>query len=259
MLLPEWRGTNSMDRDPGARNVGRAWRQGARALLLWVLACLLIPATSWGQSYNIDLGADEGTPTSAYGGAAGTPGLWNTLTTSGLHPLLSTTGISASVTVNVSDSPSGNFAGAATDDHRLLGDNVLDCINDDWLLEFDSLVPATYTVTLYAPEHPAVETGDMNVNGLTVSNLVGNLSTLVDGVSYASVDVSVTDGTLVVSSDGVGAGSNCAGIAGVQVTEIGPPSLPALLPLSRAVLLLSIVVAASLVRMRARVEEGVGV
>jgi hypothetical protein len=58
----------------------------------------------------------------------------------------------------------------------LLGDNLLDCVSDDWTLLFDGLTSGSYTIFLYGPEHPAVETGNMTVNGFAVPNVPGGAS-----------------------------------------------------------------------------------
>ncbi|HIF91548.1 MAG TPA: hypothetical protein EYQ60_00240 [Myxococcales bacterium] len=139
----------------------------------------------------------------------------------------------------------------ATDDHSLLGDNLLECVTDDWSLLFAGLTPASYTVSVYAPEHLVVETGEMTLNGVVLPNLPGGIDTLLLGVSYGTIEAPVIDGTLLIASDGVGIGGSCAGLAGVQVQQI-PAAVPSLQPVATGILLIALFVTPGLARLRAQ-------
>ena len=164
---------------------------------------------------NIDFGTVFSEPTSDYGAAAGQDGYWNR---AGLDvtALFDTFGFGPGASVNVTaDVGTGNIGGPpSSDDEKLLEDNFYSANGNSWSANLSGLASGAYTVFLYAPSHPSVPTGDMTVGGVAVPSIPGNSgSTLIEGTSWVSVQVTVTDGTLMIS----GAGTSFSGLAGIQV------------------------------------------
>ena len=97
----------------------------------WGMAVLVATGSLMGQSLNVDInrasGSGSGVPSSAYGAAAGQPGVWNDVApgTSGTVTLVGLDGSSSGVTLTRGGNgggDSGTVAGSSTDYGKLLWD-----------------------------------------------------------------------------------------------------------------------------------------
>jgi len=170
---------------------------------------------------NIDFGTfgtAPSVPTSDYGAAAGQDGYWNRAGL-GVTALFDTFGLGPGASVNVTaDVGTGGIGDPpSSDDGKLLNDNFYSANGNSWSANLSGLVSGAYTVFLYAPTNSAVPTGDMTVGGVAVPSIPGDTgSTLIEGTSWVSVQVTVTDGTLMIS----GTGTSYSGLAGIQVVPV---------------------------------------
>jgi len=166
---------------------------------------------------NIDFGTAHSEPTSDYGAAAGQDGYWNRAGL-GVTALLDTFGLGPGASVNVTaDSGDGAHGVPSSDDEKLLQDNFYSRNGNSWSANLSGLASGVYDVFLYAPTNSAVPTGDMTVGGVAVPSIPGDTdSTLIEGTSWVSAQVTVTDGTLMIS----GAGTRYSGLAGIQVVTV---------------------------------------
>lgn len=193
------------------------------------LSCLALVLSVAGlaaaQDINVDVGAEFGPPSTAFGGAAGQPGFWNEVGSLGAHGVLDVSGEATSVTVTLlSESAEGWAGDGAGDLAKLIGDNSLDCVDpDEWKVTFDGLADGTYQVYLYAPFNNSVGTGDMMVGDTSVSEIHGAGAPLQEGVNWVQATVGVTGGELEIEGQEGDAG--CVGIAGIQLNLLGsePP------------------------------------
>jgi len=172
---------------------------------------------------NIDLGTANSVPTSGYGAAAGQDGYWNR-TGLGVTALSDTSGLPSGASVNVNaDFETGAYGAPSSDDEMLLEDNFYSIDGNSWSANLSGLVSGPYTVFLYAPSNPSVPTGAMTVGNVAVSSIPGSTgSTLIEGTSWVSAQVTVTDGTLMIS----GAGASYSGLAGMQVVPVQVQAMP---------------------------------
>jgi hypothetical protein len=172
---------------------------------------------------NIDLGTAHSEPTSGYGAAAGQNGYWNR-TGLGVTALSDTSGLPSGASVNVNANfGTGTYGVPSSDDEMLLEDNFYSMDGNSWSANLSGLVSGAYTVFLYAPSNPSVPTGDMAVGGVVVSSIPGSTgSNLIEGTSWVSAQVTVTDGTLMIS----GAGASYSGLAGIQVVPVQLQAMP---------------------------------
>lgn len=186
--------------------------------------------------FNIDLGASRGTPAESYG-AAGAPGVWNTIG-GGTTPLVDVTGAPSSANATFSGFIEAQATTSPPNAGPLLADNLEDCTTpSDWLLDVDGLPDDDFRVTLYGPSNTGAQTGAMTVNDVPVPTLLGDPgSTLIEGTSVARVVVPTFIGK--VKTVGVGGGfGECRGIAGIQFERlVPPPRVPALGPAGTALL-----------------------
>ena len=116
----------------------------------------------------------------------------------------------------------------------------------------DGLSDGDYRVWIYAATAASgaggstIETGTVEVNGVVVSSLPGDASgALIEGTSYARVDVSVSAGAIGILGTGTGA-TACAGVAGIQIEGPLPPPVPSLATESQALLAALLVAGAGL-------------
>jgi hypothetical protein len=166
---------------------------------------------------NIDFGTFFSEPTSDYGAAAGQDGSWNRAGL-GVTALVDTFGLPSGASVNVTADDGTGYIGStpSNDDEELLQDNFYSGNGNSWSANLSGLASGTYDVFLYAPSNSSVPTGDMTVGGVAVPSIPGNSgSTLIEGTSWVSVQVTVTDGTLMIS----GAGTSYSGLAGIQIVS----------------------------------------
>lgn len=173
------------------------------------------------QSLNVDLGFAEGPPGTAYGAAAGFAGHWNEVGF-GVSALDDASGKPSGVSVAVAAAGTSSNAPATDADGWLLEDYIIE-FSDPFSLTFNGLAPGDYRVFVYAPSGPSVETGALTIEGIAVASLPGDpASSLVEGASWASVDVTVgSDGLLDVTS----AGGPIVGLAGIQIVSLARQAL----------------------------------
>jgi hypothetical protein len=138
--------------------------RGASAAILLAVVAGMAPAAAVAQSLNLDFGSSGSGPPATYG-AAGRPGVWNSIpaahgtTTPGLLDL-------SGAPTGVSVTQIGGLALLDVSDPSVTGDDAL--LLDDFLVTYDGglesciflngLLPGTYEVLIYArmPD-PAVE------------------------------------------------------------------------------------------------------
>jgi len=190
--------------------------------LVLVASLAVLASSALGQSFNIDLGPSQGTPSNGFSAAANQSGMWDTLglgTTSNLPGLSgSPTSVSATVTAGYD---SGGYPVCGGDIDALLGDNIYTG-SGNWSVLFNGLANGTYQVYLYGPRNSSVDTGAIDVNGVSVADFTGDSCSLDEGVAYAVAEnVEVTDGTMTIAGDGTGL--SYAGLAGVQLVSPAPP------------------------------------
>lgn len=169
------------------------------------------------QSLNIDLGTAEGEPPSTYPAAAAF-GHWTGVAVGPVTPLLDLAGKSSGVSLDVGAAGTSTIGAAISSDEDLLHDFII--AFGPYSVTLNGLSQGPYRVFVYAPSSASVETGPLTIEGVPVANLTGDPdSNLIEGVSWASVDISVgADGLL----DVVGAGGPTVGLAGIQVVSLAP-------------------------------------
>jgi len=178
------------------------------------------------QAFNIDFGSAYGTPADTFGGAAGQPGHWNQVV-GVLTDLDHLDGSASAVSMTVLTDSFGGTNGAvpSNDTEELLNDNLFrDAANGAWGMTIGSFLPnGRYRVFLYAPSNVVVSSGDLLVEGVEVADFPGDSgSTLIEGTSWVSVDVTIDDGTLNISGS---IGSGNSGLAGMQILRLERQSL----------------------------------
>ena len=189
--------------------------------ILVVCAVVLSPVTGHSESFNIDMSnAYIGSPASSYG-AAGSAGTWNAIADGVSKSLVNLSGESTGASVVVT---AGNYAGigglCSPADLQAL---IRDCVYSEestWSASFSGLSNGTYTLIIYAPNFGAiVPTGTLLVNGTEYSSIEGELDcTLTPNVTYRSVEVTISDGTLLITGTPSG---TYAGVAGLQLSLNG--------------------------------------
>ena len=185
---------------------------------LWPISGSAIPI-------NIDFGSASGSPLDTYGAASGQVGTWNTISSLGVTSgLVDLGGSSTSVSISLTGTDFGNSPGPGVD-QALLGD-MLYSSGGFWEVSLSNLDNGTYDIFYYAPFH-TMNTGVMDINGVSVASLEGSINTLSQGVSWDLLSsVAITDGTLNLGS-GVNFGTPWNGIAGIQIVEPGAVPVPA--------------------------------
>lgn len=174
------------------------------------------------QPLNIDLSSTVGTPSDVFGAAANQPGRWNTVGLGATSNLLAPSGAPTSVDITVTaDFDDGKSPGCGGDLDALIADNIFsDGSTSTWSVFLSGLADREYSVYLYGPTNPAVATGDMIVNGTPVPSITGNDCSLTKGLTFVSVQTTVSGGTLSITGDATGTGFDFVGLSGLQVSEV---------------------------------------
>jgi hypothetical protein len=189
------------------------------------------PQRSSATSLNIDFGtAVYGTPSSSYGAYASQPGVWNSITSTGITNLVDLTGAALpGVTLNLSpgvftDGNVGPLPNLSAGDVALIGDNFY-TLGTGWGVTLSGLQNGSYNLFVYSPANDIVPTSSYVVNGVTETNLhdtsEDTTTPLTLGVNYAIDSVLVTNGSIVISN-GTDAGF-ISGLAGLQVAPVAVP------------------------------------
>ena len=188
--------------------------------LLGALVCVT-PTARAGDPFNIDFGVVYGTPRTSYGGIAGQTGIWNKVGI-GASGLFKATGTLSGTTLTVvaeTGTGTGTTVTPITPDELLLNDNFFTSSGNTWSATFTNLADGDYLVVLYASSNPVVPTGAMTVGQAPVASIPGALGMgQIQGVTWTSVPVTVTGGTLPISGSDVA----FSGLAGVQLLPITP-------------------------------------
>jgi hypothetical protein len=218
--------------------------------LIAVTGLFATAAPALASSLYIDFGSSSAAPSSLFGAAAGTAGVWNNVSGLGtVADLFDAFGVRTDVDVTVSaESADGTGGGGTTDAYRLMQDNFYSTPGKTWSVWLSGLTDGLYDVYLYEPMNMFLGTGTGAVNGQTFSNINGNFGgTFIKGGNYLLLsDVLVTNGTLSATGGETGA---LSGLAGLQLVDRRPsPTTP--VPEPGTLLLLSAGLAAAGVRRR---------
>lgn len=189
------------------------------AALLLVTACgsdsdsTPPPPAASPDMFNIDFSSHWGTPADTYGAAAAQSGVWNAHTdiAGGSVTLLDLAGGASAATIAVTATDDGWTGSAAGDTQLLLNDNFY-LSGATWTVDIAGLVNTSYLLYIYGPAHTSVTTGDMTINGVSVTGIPGG-TTLVEGTSHVIHPITVTDGTISMS----GTGASFVGLSGLQI------------------------------------------
>jgi hypothetical protein len=189
------------------------------------------------QSINVDVGANTtfGTPSSSYGAAASSPGVWNAFNAAsiGSTSLLDLSGATTGVTLSIAGGQ-GNFQfdnpGTTGDDQALMDDtgdlNLSGGGLDTATYTFLGLANGRYRVYIYAwaPDSPAFTTDALASGGEPCVETCGGAGWTgvhVEGATYVVQDVAVSNGILTVDvATNLGWGS-CNGIQLVKAPTAG--------------------------------------
>lgn len=184
------------------------------------------------SSYYVDVGAPGSIPSSAYGGAAGAPGVWNGFNAAspGPAPMLTTTGASSPVSLQISGG-GGNFSfdNAATfgDDQALMDDtgdlNVPGSGLDTAVYTFQGLTNGRYRVYVYAwtPDFPGFTTDVRPSGGQPCTEACGGANwsgVHVEGQTYLVQEISVSTGALTIAA---ASNSGRGSVNGIQIVPLG--------------------------------------
>jgi hypothetical protein len=177
---------------------------------------------SHAQKLNIDLGAALGTPSDAYGAVSGQTGRWNTVGLGVTSGLVDTTAAPTAVNITVSaDADTGQQSGCPTADADACVADAIYTANGTWTVNLAGLANGTYEVFLYAPRHSLMATGNILVSGIAIASIAGTSDCdLTEGAGSVWVRVTVLDGTLSLTGNSAGSGSNYAGLAALQLTRL---------------------------------------
>jgi len=171
---------------------------------------------------NIDFGQELGAPSDTFGGAAGRPGVWNSIT-NGVSPLLGLSGELSGASANVYAESATDDTGETpvTDEDRLLDDYLLGDGAPVWFVEIAGIAAGDYRVYIYGPPQlGSFPTGTISVGGIPLPTLPGDPnSMLVPAVSWTAVAVTVTDTLLIVGNGEI----PDYGISGLQVVPVPEP------------------------------------
>ena len=211
-------------------------QRGFLCVLGLIAAVLMGPGGARAESINIDFSGSRGTPNSAFGGAAGQPGTWTSITSTGnTWNLPGLDGSATDVYLNLSGFMSttgtGGNSGALA---ALLDDNFLTNDDNGWTVTLNNIDAGTYDVYVYAPGNTSVSTGAYTINGVPMSSLPGadNQTSFVLGTNYDVLSgLSVSGGTITLSSSD----PLHVGLAGLQLM-IPEPGTALLLAAGLAVL-----------------------
>jgi hypothetical protein len=214
-------------------------QRGFLCVLGMIAAVLWWPGGALAESINIDFWNARGTPSSAFGGAAGQPGTWASITSTGITSNLpgldgSPTDVSLSLaSPGALSMGTGGTSGALG---ALLDDNFFTSVGNSsgWTVTLSGIDPGTYDVYVYAPANTSVSTGAYTINGVPMPSLPGAdpLTSFVLGTNYDVLSgLSVSGGTITLSSSDPW----YVGLSGIQVV-IPEPGTALLLAAGLAVL-----------------------
>jgi hypothetical protein len=212
---------------------GKICRELGRGALA-ALAGLGIAAGAWGQSFNIDINSEFGTPqegggppSSAFGAAANQSGFWNAVPAQGPgnFALRNLSGqLSGVMLIGPAGGSGGgnNFPGNTGDFAFLLND--FRSINPSNTFTFTGLANGLYELYSYAvyPSQTSLTTTLVTVGGVThavTGPMPGNEFIL--GITHSIHTVSVTSGTLAVTLDM--SGPNNGILNGFQLVVVPEP------------------------------------
>jgi len=190
-------------------------------LLLVLGLALLLPGTSAGQAFNVDLAAvSGGAPSDAFGAASGQGGHWQNATL-GPAMLDDVEGNATAVQYSSTFTSAYGALGLTEDVDKLLRDCAR-VTSGPWTVTLSGLAPGEYRLYLYGYSSSAasIQSGYMSVEGVPTDTLVGfGDGGLLRNVNWLSVDVRVgVDGLLVI--DSLGTGSNSSGLSGLQLVPL---------------------------------------
>lgn len=175
-----------------------------------LLASIGLCSATSAQSFNVDLGvASVGTPSASYGGAGGSPGVWNGIDPSGAQApqaLVDLFGAPTNVTLSMPVS-----GGVSTANPCLMGEDRL--LLEDYVdplpggaYVFEGIANGNYTVICYsfAPDDFTLTTDIDVLGGAGGVQVVGGYdwcSTMTQGQldTFSMHTVNVTDGTITVT------------------------------------------------------------
>ena len=203
-------------------------RSGARAVALFIAlgsACGIARA----QSFNIDFGLDAA-PSSTYGAASGSAGVWNQIDTLGpTSGLIDTAGVVTSSALDLEDA--GFFPSSpqppATDLQALAGDSFSAVVGQAWFVSVTGLKPGAYDLYFYSSTSSLNTTGNFLINGRRVVKDFGpanpnEMSPLRNYRVVQSFEIG-SSGTLRVRGEYILSSPIVYGLAGLQIVEAGPP------------------------------------
>lgn len=196
-----------------------------------------------GQSFSVDMdigfgdsGVGNGAPSSAFGGAAGTPGVWNRIDAGGQDPtyLLGLDGIRSHVLLTLSGgfgSGYGYHNGLDSGDYALLM-NDASRVGDEVEFTLSGLRAGRYLVYTYAVDPSGVQ----NASAVTVPGadnpvqactgpIPGNQ--FIQGITHTVHSIDLSSDTLTIQVSGPWPHTYCNGFQVVAVPEPSP-----LLPLA---------------------------
>lgn len=169
---------------------------------------------------NIDFGSNIGTPATSFSGASSQLGVWNSITST-TTSLVSTAGTEHGVTLTLNANQlnvTGSYCMMYTNEEYLLCDGFLTNALSTWSITVSGLNDGNYNLYIYAITSDSTsssETGLMDVNGTPVSSMPGEMYTaLTEYISYVSVPVTVTNGSINIS--GTSPTEN-TGLSGLQI------------------------------------------
>jgi hypothetical protein len=197
--------------------------------VLFAAAYAAVVSPLCAQSFNIDFSTEynsgHGSVSSTYGAAANQAGVWNEITSDGPTALVDLSGAASGASYQSGVGLSYNCTiapGTSTDEICLLGDGMM-AMNGTWRFSITGLSNADYTIYYYEPAHSSVSTGAFTVNGIAATPLSSTSTTLTQNVNWASMQVTVTDGTLSFVGSSV-QDTTFYGLAGLQI--VGPVPEP---------------------------------
>jgi hypothetical protein len=190
---------------------------------------------AFGQSINIRFGTVTSTPSPSYG-AAGLPGVWNTLQLTPineLEPLVSLAGtpIAAQYYQNGSSSLLTYDNPLTSGDDKSLMDSMLLSVNNptDGCFWVQGMLHGTYEVTIYAmtPNNPSLLNRTRVDNATTGPVMVGGTwpGHQQEGVTYSRFTVTTNDG-VIAFHDGLAGAVIQSGMNAAQFRYMSPCATP---------------------------------
>ena len=225
--------------------IGTSLARGVRAArCIAAMVGVMCAGGASGQSFNVDIdvttGAGASVPTQAFGGAAGTPGRWNSVPPTGAGPfrLLLLNGSISTVTVTrtgMAASFASNNAATTGEFERLLDDiqnigNPNPANNQGSTLTIDGLAPGDYELYTYAiaPDSSvlrSIVTVTPSLDGPQTVGGVMPMNALTVNVTYAKHRFSITEDSPTVSLNIRGGTASPGSLNGFQIKQIKPGRL----------------------------------